>query len=157
MVTTTTTILPDLHETCVKTFGEHQRSFLLGVQILQTQDVWTEKIIAMDITEIRLIDSQDMDYSVRLQKLSRMARSLWSPLQRRNCTSMNSLERNITKSPCWETSKKIRKFLNISWLNQLVNGLVCMRDFFKKMEVITYHLKNNPHMHDQMEMIPEKT
>jgi hypothetical protein len=54
--------------------------------------------------------------------------------------------------------KKIVKVLNFfSFLNKSVSGLLCLKELFIEMEVTNYHLDNNPHMHDQFEMIPEET
>jgi hypothetical protein len=60
--------------------------------------------VSMNVREIRLLDSQDMDYSVKLQKLNKITIA----------TAKRQLHQhelfNATQlRPCWETSKEIIK------------------------------------------------
>jgi hypothetical protein len=77
--------------------------------------------VSIDTREVRLLDSQDMDYRVKFQK------------DKYDCNCQNTIAPtgaycNETQlSPCWETTKKIMKVLDFfSFLNESVGGLECI-------------------------------
>jgi hypothetical protein len=98
----------------------------------------SEKKFATVTRKVKLLDSQVMDYSVKLQKdeldCKIHANAITKKAMAHTWTPCNETQ----LSPDWGTSKKIVKFSNFfSFFNKWVSGLVCIKELFLKMEVTT--------------------
>jgi hypothetical protein len=107
--------------------------------------------VLTDAIGIALLDSQDMDYSVKLQK----NQTVIAKRQLHQHDLLALKHNRVLVGRTWKKIVKVLKFF--SFLNKSVSGLLCIKELFIEMKVSNYHLDNNPHMHDQFEMIPEET
>ena len=107
---------------------------------------------------VRLPDSQHMDYNVKLENMSEIARPMHQQLVGKRLHLHGLLAAKHIEVLVGKTAEKMTKFIRLLLCNKkLVNNLVCIQEFFNQTEVTTNHLKNDPHMHDRLEIVPEGT
>jgi hypothetical protein len=75
----------------------------------------------MDVREVMLLDSQDMDYNVELQKDKHDCDC------RKTIATTGAYYNETQPSPYWENVKEVSEGLGFfSFLNKLVSGLLCI-------------------------------